>query len=207
MRYDVKKDQAALYRPPVGRFVEVDVPETGYLAIDGRGDPNTDPAYAQAVESLYTCGYAVRAAFKKRTGSDFVVGPLEGLWTSEDPATFTSREKSAWDWTMMIPLPEQVDAEDITAGLAAALARKPGLPIDRVRHAVLAEGRSLQSMHVGAYDDEGPVLAHLHDVLMPQLGVTWNGAHHEIYLSDPRRSAPERLRTILRQPIADAPVS
>lgn len=204
MRYDVKRELGALYKPPTGRFVEVVVPEMQYLAIDGHGDPNTAPAYREAVESLYVTAYQVRAAFKTRTGSDFVVGPLEGLWSSENPATFIEGTKSEWDWTMLIPLPPPVDAEDVATGIAAASAKKPSLPIDQVRLAVLTEGRSLQTMHVGSYDDEAPLLARLHNEVMPDLGVTWNGRHHEIYLGDPRRTDPEKLRTILRQPVVAA---
>ncbi|WP_243226336.1 GyrI-like domain-containing protein [Microbacterium sp. CIAB417] len=202
MRYDLKRDLGALYKPRSGRFVRVDVPEMRYLAIDGHGDPNTEPAYRAAVEALYVSGYQVRSAFKRRTGSDFVVGPLEGLWSSEDPATFVQGRKSDWDWTMLIPLPAPVSTEDVAEGLAAASAKKPDLPL--VTHLTMTEGLCLQTLHIGSYDDEAPVLAHLHDELMPELGFTWNGRHHEIYLGDPRRTAPEKLRTILRQPVAPA---
>lgn len=170
-----------------------------YLAIDGHGDPNTEPAYRAAVEALYVSGYQVRSALKTRTGSDFVVGPLEGLWSSDDPTTFVQGKKSDWDWTMMIPLPAPVTAEDVANGLAAASVKKPDLPL--VTHLTMTEGLCLQTLHIGSYDDEAPVLAHLHDELMPELGFTWNGRHHEIYLGDPRRTAPEKLRTILRQPV------
>lgn len=201
MRFDVKKDRKDLYQPGGADFVEVDVPPATYLAVDGHGDPNTAPAYAEAVGALYAAGYATRSALKARTGDDFVVGPLEGLWTSADPAAFTARAKADWDWTMLIPLPDAVDTDDVAQGLAAAAARKPGLPVDRVRPLRLHEGRALQVLHVGPYDDEGPTLARLHDEVMPSRGLTWNGPHHEIYLGDPRRAAPATLRTVLRQPV------
>lgn len=201
MRYELKRDLGALYKPPTGRFVQVDVPEMQYLAIDGHGDPNTEPAYRAAVEALYVSGYQVRSALKTRTGSDFVVGPLEGLWSSDDPTTFVQGKKSDWDWTMMIPLPAPVAAEDVANGLAAASVKKPAAPIAQVTHLTMTEGLCLQTLHIGSYDDEAPILAHLHDELMPELGFTWNGRHHEIYLGDPRRAAPEKLRTILRQPV------
>lgn len=204
MRYDVKRDLGTLYKPPTGAFVRVEVPQMHYLAVDGHGDPNTEPAYRAAVEALYVSGYQVRSAFKKRTGSDFVVGPLEGLWSSDDPSTFVEGKKSDWDWTMLIPLPSQVSADDAAEGLAAASVKKPGLPVAQVRQLTITEGSCLQTLHIGSYDDEAPVLAHLHQEFMPGLGVTWNGRHHEIYLSDPRRVAPEKLRTILRQPIKPA---
>jgi hypothetical protein len=207
MRLDVKKDRADLYRPGSDDVVEVDVPPATYLAADGHGDPNTAPAYAAAVGALYAAGYATRAAFRARTGDDFVVGPLEGLWTSADPTAFTARAKADWDWTMLIPLPDAVaagNADDVAHGLAAAAARKPDLPVDRVRVLRLHEGRSLQILHIGPYDDEGPTLARLHDEVMPARGLTWNGPHHEIYLGDPRRSAAATLRTVLRQPVRPA---
>lgn len=204
MRYDVKRDLGTLYKPPTGRFVRVEVPEMHHLAIDGHGDPNTEPAYRSAVEALYVCGYQVRRVLAQRTGSDFVVGPLEGLWSSDDPATFVEGRKSDWDWTMLIPLPSQVTSSDVAEGIAAASVKKPALPIARVRRLTLTEGDCLQALHVGPYDDEAPLLAHLHHEVMPELGLTWNGPHHEIYLGDPRRAAPEKLRTILRQPVTTA---
>ncbi|WP_232547005.1 GyrI-like domain-containing protein [Propioniciclava soli] len=204
MRIDLKNERKDLYAPPTADFVEVDVPSVTYLAIDGHGDPNTSSTYADAVGALYTAGYGVRAAFKERTGDDFVVGPLEALWTSSDPETFVRQEKSAWDWTLLIALPDAVSSVDANAGITHAAQRKSELPVGEVEPRVIAEGRSLQIMHVGSYDDEGPTLARLHHEVMPALGVTWNGPHHEIYLSDPRRVAPEKLRTVLRQPVIDA---
>lgn len=203
MRIDLKNERKDLYRPGAKEFVEVVVPPMTYLAVDGHGDPNTSPAYAQAVELLFTTAYSVRAAFKARTGDDFVVGPLEGLWSCKDPTAFTARQKYAWDWTMLIPLPTQVGAGDVEAGRVAAREKKPGLPHDGLRIVEIDEGRSLQILHVGSYDDEGPTLERLHSEVMPRLGVTFNGPHHEIYLGDPRRSAPEKLRTVLRQPVVD----
>ena len=102
---------------------------------------------------------------------------------------------------MMIPLPEAVSSQDIAEGLAQAARKKPELPVSALKELSLSEGRSLQILHVGTYDDEAPTLARLHDEIMPRLGLTWNGPHHEIYLSDPRRVAPERMKTVLRQPV------
>ena len=184
MRTDIKKDRKDLYLPGRADFTEVDVPAMTYLAIDGHGDPNTSPAYATAIQALYAGAYAIRAVLKKRTGDDFVAG-----------------DKGEWDWTMMIPLPEAVSSQDIAEGLAQAARKKPGLPVSALKELSLSEGRSLQILHVGTYDDEAPTLARLHDEIMPGLGLTWNGPHHEIYLSDPRRVASERMKTVLRQPV------
>jgi hypothetical protein len=201
LRIDLKKDRPDLYRPGPAEFTEVDVPAVTYLAVDGHGNPNTSPAYTAAVGALYAAAYAIRAAVKKRTGDDFVVGPLEGLWSSTDPSSFVGRRKDEWDWTMLIPLPDLAAPGDIADGLTAAAARKPELPVSAVRPVALTEGRSLQILHLGSYDDEAATLARLHDEVMPARGLTFNGPHHEIYLSDPRRVAPGRLRTILRQPV------
>lgn len=201
MKADLKKDLKALYQPPSKDFVEVSVPPASYLAIDGTGDPNTAPAYAAALQALYTAGYSIKFTLKARTGDDFVVGPLEGLWFAEDPSVFANGAKDHWEWTMLIPLPSLVGQADIDAGLASARDKKPELPIEQLRILLLEEGRSLQIMHIGPYDAEAPTLHRLHHELMPQRGFTWNGPHHEIYLSDPRRTAPEKLRTVLRQPV------
>lgn len=200
MTIDLKQDRPELYRAPTGDFVEVFVPEQRCLAADGQGDPNTSAEYAEVVSSLYAVAYSVRAAFKARTGEAFVVPPLEGLWSSDDPTAFVTRDKASWDWTMLIPLPDSVTEPDVDAGFAAA-ARKRDRQIHRVHARVLHEGRCLHILHIGPYDDEGPTLARLHHEVMPALGVTWNGPHHEIYLGDPRRAAPARRRTILRQPV------
>lgn len=201
MRTDIKKDRKDLYLPTAADFTEVEVPAMTYLAIDGHGDPNTSPTYATAIQALYAGAYAIRSVLRERTGDDFVVGPLEGLWTSPDSSAFAALDKGAWDWTMMIPLPEAASSQDIAEGTARAARKKPELPIERLQELRLAEGRSLQILHVGTYDAEAPTLARLHDEVMPSLGLTWNGPHHEIYLSDPRRVAPEKMKTVLRQPV------
>ena len=202
--YDLKKDRADLYSP--GRdFAVVDVPEMAFLLVDGHGDPNTAPAYRAAVEALYTASYAARAVARAELGRVHVVAPLEGLWTAEDLAVFTARAKSAWDWTMMIAQPDWLTPAMVDEALAAARAKKqPPAALDLVRFERYAEGPSVQILHVGSYDDEGPTLARLHGEYLPANGLVPTGRHHEIYLSDPRRTGPARLRTVLRQPVAPA---
>ncbi|MFD1718224.1 GyrI-like domain-containing protein [Georgenia deserti] len=197
--YDVKKVHRRLYAPPQGRFDVVDVPPMRYLAVDGHGDPNTTPAYPKAVRALYAVAYTLRSA-QKAAGRPFVVSPLEGLWRATDPAAFVRREKSAWNWTMLIALPEWVSDAEVTAARRAARTRTD---VDVAGVDVLAhdEGRCVQTLHVGSYDDEGPVLDRLHREFMPEHGLTFHGDHHEIYLGDPRRTPAERLRTVLRQPV------
>ena len=204
--YDVKKDRAGLYSP--GRdFAVVDVPEMAFLVVDGHGDPNTEPAYRAAVEALYTASYAARAVARAALGRVHVVAPLEGLWTAADLAAFTTtRDKGAWDWTMMIAQPDWLTPAMVDEALAAASRKKRAqTTLELVRFERYAEGRSVQVLHVGSYDDEGPTLARLHGEYLPAHGLVPTGRHHEIYLSDPRRTEPARLRTVLRQPVAPAP--
>lgn len=204
MNIDLKKDRKELYQPGKKEFAEVMVPPMRYVAIDGAGDPNTSAEYSAAVESLYTVAYSVRGEWKKSSGNAFVVGPLEGLWFSDDPAVFTAGDKDQWKWTMLIPLPDAVEESAIASGMEVAAKKKPELPISKVRVITLEEGLSLQIMHIGSYDDEAPTLAKLHDKIMPAQSLTFNGPHHEIYLSDPRKVAPEKLKTVLRQPVKKA---
>jgi hypothetical protein len=200
-KVDLKKLHGELYSPLRGRFVEVDVPPLTYLAVDGEGDPNTTDAYARAVETLFGLSYALKFASRRRLGRDYVVAPLEGLWTADDPGTFVRREKDAWRWTMLVLQPDWVDADLVAEATAEVRATKDLPALDLVGRRTVVEGRSVQTLHVGSYDDEGPVLAELHDDYLPTQGLTFAGPHHEIYLGDPRRTAPERLRTILRQPV------
>jgi len=198
-KIDFRKRDRALYQAPMGRFVTVDVPPLPYVMVDGRGDPNTAPAYLQAVQWLYSVSYALKFALKAE-GRDYVVPPLEALWSAEDPASFAARRKDEWAWTVMIRTPEGIGPAQWQSAISKARTKLGEAP-PSLRHELLAEGPSLQTLHVGAYDDEGPILAQLHDEVMPALGYTFAGPHHEIYLSDPRRTAAARLKTLLRQPV------
>jgi hypothetical protein len=199
-KVDLKKTLKALYAPPVGRFVEIDVPPLRYLMADGAGDPNTAAAYRSAVEWLYSVSYPVKFMSKKELGRDYGVMPLEGLWWADDMSTFLSRQKDRWSWTMMILQPDWISEDMIAAAVARASAKR-GPPPASLRLETLEEGLCVQTMHVGSYDDEGPVLAKLHDEYLPENSLVENGHHHEIYLGDPRKTAPEKLKTILRQPV------
>lgn len=198
--YDLKKDRTDLYAPKPGRFEIVEVPEQGFLMVDGHGDPNTSTGYREAVEALYAASYAVRAVAKAELGRVHTVAPLEGLWSAADLEVFRTRDKGAWDWTMMIAQPDWISAAQIDKALAAARRKRlPGSGL--VRFERYAEGRSVQILHVGSYDDEGPTLERLHGEFLPANGLRPEGRHHEIYLSDPRKTEAGRLRTILRQPV------
>ena len=169
--------------------------------VDGHGDPNTAPEYTQAVEALYAVAYKLKF-FSKKNSQDYVVPPLEGLWWAEDMESFSSsRDKSQWDWTMMIMTPDWIKDEDFHQAVMQAADKKENPALGKTRWEVYEEGLSVQILHQGSYDDEGPILAKLHEIWMPENGYTFNGKHHEIYLSDPRRVEPEKLKTVLRQPI------
>ena len=181
-------------------FGLINVPAMNFVMIDGAGDPNTAPAYKTAIEWLFSTSYALKFAAKASLGQDYVVPPLEGLWWADDPADFVARRKDNWRWTMMIMAPDFVTTAMFEHAVAKS-AKKLGQAPETLRLERYDEGTSLQVLHVGSYDDEAPVLARLHDVEMPTRGLTFNGHHHEIYLGDPRRTAPDKLRTILRQPV------
>ncbi|MFC5337275.1 GyrI-like domain-containing protein [Leucobacter denitrificans] len=201
-KVDFKKTLAS-YRAKRGVFEVIEVPEMQYLMVDGHGDPNTSPEYAAALEALYPVAYKLKFASKRQLDRDYVVPPLEGLWWADDMAAFTtSRDKSQWHWTMMLMVPEWIDAALVDAAIAEV--RSMGAPekLDDIRLESLAEGTSVQTLHVGSFDDEGPVLARMHDEFIPAQCLRLTGKHHEIYLSDPRKTAPEKLRTILRQPVS-----
>lgn len=175
------------------------VPELRYLMIDGQGDPNTSAAYAEALQALYGVSYGARFAVKKAGGEVFKVSPLEGLWWSPDPEVFLTGDRSQWLWTMMIRQPDSVTA-DLVADLMEQVATKKAIPAARqLRLETLAEGTAAQVLYLGPYTGEGPTIQGLHDFIH-QNGCQLDGKHHEIYLGDPRRTAPEKLRTILRQP-------
>ncbi|WP_232677794.1 GyrI-like domain-containing protein [Nocardioides sp. R-C-SC26] len=190
------------YRARAGQFRILDMPRVAYLMVDGRGDPNTAPRYADALASLYPVAYTLKFA-SKGLGRDYVVPPLEALWWAEDMTAFTSaRDKSAWSWTVMLLCPEWITSAMVDDAVGSCRAKRDVPPLlDDVRFASLDEGTCVQTLHLGPYDDEGPVLAELHGRFIPQHGLAMSGRHHEIYLNDARRTDPAKLRTILRQPV------
>jgi hypothetical protein len=197
---DYRKELKHLYAPSAKEVALVEVPPLQFLMIDGQGDPNTAPEYATAVETLYALAYALKFKVKRGpAGVDFAVMPLEGLWWGAGIDWHAADQRANWQCTMMIMQPDHVTAELFEHALAETHAKKPALALGRVRFKRYDEGLAAQIMHIGPYATEGPTIARLHDVVEQQ-GRTLRGKHHEIYLGDPRKSAPEKLRTVIRQP-------
>lgn len=200
---DLKAERRDLYSPPRGRFVEVVVPQMSFLAVDGHGDPNTNEDYRHAVEALFAVSYAAKFLSRAELGHDYVVLPLEGLWDAADLSAFERGAKGDWSWTMLIRQPDWVSTAVLDRARDAAAAKHlPALP--RLRHQSVTEGLCVQALHVGSYDDEGPLLRTLHQDHLPQHGLAPTERHHEIYLNDPRRTPAAKLKVILRQPVSRA---
>ena len=181
----------------------VKVPELSFLMIDGHGDPNHSDRYQQAVQALYAVSYTLKFTLKKQPGLDYRVAPLEGLWWAQDMTQFSSQRKADWDWTMMIRQPAQVTRQ-LVEQTAQEVADKKRLPAAReLRLERFTEGPAAQVLYLGPYSAEGPTIAALH-AFIHERGRRFDGRrhkHHEIYLSDPRRSASEKMKTIIRQPV------
>ena len=200
-KVDFKRELRELYSA-TRKATLVEVPELAFAMVDGHGDPNEAPEYVEAVQALYSVAYTARFALKRAPGGlDYGVMPLEGLWWAQDMSAFTTGDKSSWDWTMMIMQPAQVTPEVFEEARAGA-SRKKRLPaIERLHLEPFTEGRAAQVLHVGPYAAEGPVIQDLHQFIADH-GCEPVGKHHEIYLNDPSRTAPEKLRTIIRQPVS-----
>jgi hypothetical protein len=189
-----------LYRAPTTPEM-VDVPELSFLMIDGHGDPNTSERYGAAIAALYGVAYTLKFSLRKAGRPSYRVAPLEGLWWADDMAHFGVGDKSDWHWRMMLRQPDEID-DELVERTAREVSLKKGLPtaLDlRLEH--FAEGRAAQVLYVGPFADEGPTIARLHAFIEAQ-GLARRGRHHEIYLTDPRRRAPEKWKTIIRQPVA-----
>ena len=196
---DFKKELKHLYQPSAKEFSVVEVPPMNFLMIDGHGDPNNNPDFQGGMDALYGMVYTIKFALKPQ-GIEFVVPPSEALWWMEDMSEFSLETKDRWDWTMMIMQPDEV-TDEIVEEARLELARKKDPPaLSKLRYERYAEGLSVQIMYFGAYADEGPTIARMHDYIRDN-GYQTNGKHHEIYLGDPRRTAPEKLKTVIRQPI------
>ena len=199
-KIDLKKELKHLYQPSAKEVAQVDVPTFQFLMIDGEGDPNTSHEYAQAVEALFSVSYTLKFMIKKGSRAiDYAVMPLEGLWWADDMSTFTNNDKSKWKWTMMIMQPHFVEPAVIQSAIED-VKRKKALPaVERLRLETFTEGLCAQVLHVGPFSDEGPTIRRVHEFIGARAALA--GKHHEIYLSDVRRAAPAKWKTIVRQPM------
>jgi hypothetical protein len=200
-KVDFKKELKHLYQPSAKEVSVVDVPPMNFLMVDGQGDPNTSLEYQEAMAALYTMSYQLKFTIKARNPDlDYTVPPLEGLWWAEDMEGFPGEDKDAWLWTAMIMAPDQVTPALFHEALEEVQKKKdlPGLP--RLRLERYREGLSVQIMHLGPWAEEAPTIERLHAFAREQ-GYRLRGKHHEIYLSDPRRTAPDKIKTVIRQPV------
>lgn len=191
-----------LYHASSRRPELVHIPERVFAMIDGRGDPNTSTEYWNALEALYALSYTLKFALKKELGRSYRVGALEGLWWADDMAAFALESKADWRWTMMIAQPDEVTTERFARAQDDLGRRKALAALGSERLERYSEGLCAQILHIGPYAAEAPAIARLH-AFIGASGGRFDGRHqkhHEIYLSDPRRAAPEKWRTIIRQP-------
>jgi hypothetical protein len=199
-KVDFKKELKHLYRPSPKAPVVVDVPQMNFLMVDGRGDPNTSKEYRDAVEILYGVSYPLKFTLKKAGILEYTVMPLEGLWWVEGSEELDPDKKGNWQWTSMIMQPEQVSSDLVVDTLKDVREKKDFAAISKIRLESYEEGVSVQIMHIGSWSEEAPTIKKLHDFAKEQ-GYGLRGKHHEIYLGDPRRTAPEKLKTVIRQPV------
>jgi hypothetical protein len=189
-----------LYMPPAGEIVLVDVPDLRFMMIDGRGAADRT-ALDHAVKWLFAVAFPIRRIARERMGRNFVEPPIEGLWWADDPEDFLRGRRDSLNWRMMIIFePEWLTSEMFGDAVTAGKARL-GEPPSSLRLESYAEGLSAQTMYIGPPESEGPTIARLHEEFLPAHGLTANGRHHEIYLTNPNRVAPERMKTVLRQPV------
>ena len=204
-KLDLKRVYHELYSPPVGRVVEVTVPRLQFLMVDGSGDPN-GPAFSAAVQALYMLSYTLRFWAKKHPApagwQEFGVAPLEALWhvPGVNGPFAADAPRKDWRWTAMIMQPEFIDQTLVDEARVEAADRKPAVDTSRVRLESFDEGHCVQIMHIGPYSEELPNIQRL-DEYMGEHGLSSNGKHHEVYLSDPMKTAPDKLKTVLRHPV------
>jgi hypothetical protein len=199
---DYKLQRTDLYRPSSRDMTIVDVPPMPFLMIDGTGDPTTSAEYKEALQALYGLAFTLKLLLKREQGLDYTMAPLEGLWWTPDMREFNPENKERWQWTMMIRQPEEVTSALVERAREEAQRKRPSAALERVRLESFAEGLAAQILYLGPYSMEGPTIIRLHAFIREQ-GGSFDGRrqkHHEIYLSNPRRTAPEKLKTIVRQP-------
>jgi hypothetical protein len=201
-KIDYTKQLKHLYGPSAKKVEIVDVPRMNFLMADGEGDPNTAKSFSDAIEALYPLAYTLKFMVKKgKMAIDYGVLPLEALWWADDMSAFSTGNKDAWKWTVMIMQPEFVTREMVEEATAEVARKKKPVSLPLVRFEAFAEGKVAQILHIGPFSEEGPTIEKVH-AFIAENGSRRVGKHHEIYLSDLRRTAPEKWKTIVRQPMS-----
>jgi hypothetical protein len=201
-KIDYKKQLKHLYKPSAAKVEIMEVPQMNFLMVDGEGDPNKAKSFGDAIEALYPVSYTLKFMVKKgEMGIDYGVMPLEGLWWADDMSAFNSGNKDAWKWTVMIMQPEFITPMMVEMVIKEVEKRKNPVALPLVRFEAFHEGKAAQIMHIGPFSEEGPTIEKVHAFIEEQ-GSQRVGKHHEIYLSDIRRAAPEKWKTIVRQPMS-----
>ena len=200
-KIDFKKDFRQLYKAPANGFTFLEVPSMLYLMIDGAGDPQNNPVFQAAVETLYGAAYTIKFSVKKAgSGPEYSIPPMSGLWWCKGMEGFDPENRDLWLWTLMLAQPPQLDIQMLTSAIGRLKEKgKKGFWCE-IRLETFSEGLCVQTLHIGPYRDEGPRIAAMHKFIDDQ-GYALRGKHHEIYMSDPRRTSPEKLKTILRHPV------
>jgi len=200
-KIDLKKELKEYYWNSIKEIRIVNVPPMNFLMVDGKGDPNISEEFKDAIQSLYSLAYTIKFTLKKESEIDYGVMPLEGLFWTDDMRKFSEDNKKIWKWTLMIMQPKFVTKNIFNNCLEEGKKRKNFQGLSKIRFEKYSEGLSAQIMYIGPYSDEGPTIIKVHD-FVKEKGYELKGKHHEIYLGDPRRTKPEKLKTIIRQPIA-----
>ena len=199
-KIDYKKELQEFYRASAKRIDVVQVPKMNYLMIDGSGPPASQE-YTDAVEALYTVAYTLKFMIKKGPANlDYGVLPLEGLWWAEDMSDFENDNKDKWIWTMMIMQPNLVTKTLVNSATKQVNEKKTLPSLAKLKFEAFSEGKSAQTLHIGPFSEEGPTVNRVHSHIWNS-GYELSGTHHEIYLTDIRRAAPENWKTIIRQPM------
>ena len=198
-KIDLKKELKNLYNPSAKEVTVINVPAMNFLLINGEGAP-TSPQYSEAVEALFSVAYTLKFTIKKSKGIDYAVMPLEGLWWVDDMTKFSADRKEEWKWTAMIMQPEYVSADEVKVAVEQVKKKKNPTALPKVRFESFKEGPAAQIMYVGPFSAEGPTITKIHAYIQNS-GHMLSGKHHEIYLNSPATTAPEKLKTIIRQPM------
>lgn len=199
-KLDFKKLYKTYYSPKSDKPEIISMPRMQFLMVDGRGDPNNSADFQAAFGLLYGTAYTMKFSRKKTGKTDFSIGALEGLWWNEKGEAFGMDRKDDWYWTLMLWVPDDITQDEFETARGALKARKPELTTERIRLGTYKEGVVVQIMHIGPYDTEQSDVEKMHSFASAE-GYTQSGKHHEIYFGDPRRTVPEKLRTILRHPL------